>query len=407
MKDWAAIAEKFPNVRTRRTAAGPGQYPDADFQAMVMASTPDPVSEAIECFRVQLDADPFPFALANNPPRQTAVFAALEEYFGISPRLAAYTFSTTMALVEFYVGLRITHGDEILTSRNEHFTTTDTLAQRARRDGTEWRQIDLYGDSRDFTDDEVITNLTAAIRPRTRALGLTWVYSSDGVKLPLAKIADLVKEENRQRPRHADKLLLIVDGVHGFGVENANFADLGCDLFAAGTHKWVFGPRGTAIIAGTEDAWAELVPLAPTSTPSEIGPGRVHAAAGLRAYEHFWALEAAFKFLLKIGKREIHERVHHLARRLKDGLEHLPHITLRTPLADDQSSGIVCFDVASLTPDQVLERLQKDHGIRGTESSFDATAGRTHARLSVSILNSESDIDRALSALDAMSAITT
>lgn len=404
MTDWAAIAELFPNVRARRAAARPGERPDIDFQAMVMASTPDPVSHAVEDFRAKLDADPFPFALANNPTLQGAVFESLEKYLGISPRLAAYTFSTTMGLVEFYLGLRIAPGDEILASRNEHFTTLDTLALRTRRDGTRWRQVDLYRDSFSFTEDEVANNLAAAIRPTTRALALTWVYSSDGVKLPVARIAEVVSEENRQRPRHADKLLLVIDGVHGFGVENAGFADLGCDLFAAGTHKWVFGPRGTAIIAGTEDAWTEIVPLAPTSTPTEIGPGRVHAAAGLRTFEHFWALEAAFTFLLKIGKREIHDRVHRLARRLKDGLRTLGHVTLRTPLADDQSSGIVCFDVEGLTPDQVLEALKKEHGIRGTESSFDAAAGRTHARLSVSILNSDADIDEAVSALEAIRA---
>jgi selenocysteine lyase/cysteine desulfurase len=44
----------------------------------------------------------------------------------------------------------------------------------------------------------------------------------------------------------------------------------------------------------------------------------------------------------------------------------------------------------------VLDRLETRHKITATESSWDATAGRTHVRLSVSILNTDDDIDRAL-----------
>lgn len=403
MTDWAEIANQFPAVRERLRRAKAPARPVIDFQAMVMASTPDTVTAQTEQFRLALDLDPLAFAQANNPARQTAVFEALEDYFGVPPALASYTFSTTMALAQFFGGLRVAPGQEILASRNEHFATVDTLKLRARRDGTVWRQFDFFRDSREWTDDEVIENLKTAIRPSTRALALTWVYSSDGVKLPLKTIAKIVAEENRQRPPHGDKLLMIVDGVHGFGVENANFEDLGCDLFAAGTHKWIFGPRGTAIMAGNEKAWAELIPLAPTSTPSQVGSGRVHTASGIRAYEYFWALEAAFRFLLHIGKKDIHDRVHGFARRLKQGLVSIPGTTLRTPMSDQQSSGIVCFDVDGLTPDQVLDVLAKKHAIRGTESSWDATAGRTHVRLSVSILNEDADIDDVLTAINDLS----
>ena len=47
-----------------------------------------------------------------------------------------------------------------------------------------------------------------------------------------------------------ERVLLCVDGVHGFGVEETSPAELGCDLFAAGCHKWLFGPRGTGLLWG-------------------------------------------------------------------------------------------------------------------------------------------------------------
>jgi selenocysteine lyase/cysteine desulfurase len=57
------------------------------------------------------------------------------------------------------------------------------------------------------------------------------------------------------RPRPEDRVFLCVDGVHGFGVEAATPAALGCDSLVAGCHKWLFGPRGTGLIWGRSDAW--------------------------------------------------------------------------------------------------------------------------------------------------------
>ncbi|PWQ88693.1 aminotransferase, partial [Enterococcus faecium] len=83
--------------------------------------------------------------------------------------------------------------------------------------------------------------------PQTRVLGMTWVHSGSGVKLPVGQIGALVHEANRNRDEN-DRILYVIDGVHGFGVEDMRFADLQCDYFIAGTHKWMFGPRGTGII---------------------------------------------------------------------------------------------------------------------------------------------------------------
>lgn len=61
--------------------------------------------------------------------------------------------------------------------------------------------------------------------------------------MPVRRIADALAEINAGRSE-ADRVLLVVDGVHGFGVEDETVAQMGCDFFVAGTHKWIFGPRG-------------------------------------------------------------------------------------------------------------------------------------------------------------------
>ena len=74
---------------------------------------------------------------------------------------------------------------------------------------------------------------------------MTWVHSGSGVKLPIGQIGELVRRHNRDRDEQ-DRIVYVVDGVHGFGVEDAQFSDFNCDYFIAGTHKWMFGPGAPA-----------------------------------------------------------------------------------------------------------------------------------------------------------------
>src|SRR3546814_14835530 len=43
-----------------------------------------------------------------------------------------------------------------------------------------------------------------------------------------------------------------------------SLASLGADCLMSGCHKWLYGPRGTGIIAGRSDAWARLDPMIPS-----------------------------------------------------------------------------------------------------------------------------------------------
>ena len=175
-----------------------------------------------------------------------------------------------------------------------------------------------------------------AITPSTRVLALTWVHSSTGLKLPLRAITQAVGELNAGRDEGA-RVLVCVDGVHGFGIEDVVLADLGCDFFMAGCHKWLFGPRGTGIVAGTQRAWASLLPTIPSfidsgnwrawssgidpegpTTASRMSPG------GYKAFEHLWALPKAFEFHQRIGKARVAERTHELGAQLKAGLRAIP-----------------------------------------------------------------------------------
>jgi selenocysteine lyase/cysteine desulfurase len=184
-----------------------------------------------------------------------------------------------------------------------------------------------------------------------------------------------------------------VDGVHALGVEDASPADLGCDFLAAGTHKWLFGPRGTGIWWGRADAWGQVDPaIPPFGTHTE--PGSLHTPGGFHSFEHRWAVEEAFRMHLAIGRARVRERLHALNRRIREGLSAMPHVHLHTPLPDDLAAGIACFEVNGLAPGQVVARLA-EKGIVASASPYIPS----YARLAAGLFNTEDEIDRALKAV--------
>ena len=87
-------------------------------------------------------------------------------------------------------------------------------------------------------------------------VAVTWVHSGTGVKLPVAKLASAL-----------DGPLLVVDGVHALGVEPEPVGF--CDVFVAGTHKWLGGPRGTGVIWARD--WDVLSPVIPSFANAPYG----------------------------------------------------------------------------------------------------------------------------------------
>jgi len=218
----------------------------------------------------------------------------------------------------------------------------------------------------------------------------------------------VVEEANRGRDA-ADRVLLIVDGVHGLAAVEGRPAELGCDFFCAGTHKWILAPRGTGILYGRPEAWARLRPLFPTfsnlaafeSWMNDSAPpvmsGTVATPGGFTAYEHQWAMAAAFRFQQAIGPARAAARIRELNQQVRAGLAAMPRVTLHTPRDPEVSAGIVCFEVAGLSPDDVVKRLLERKVVAST-----SPYKTTYARLSASLVNDPAEVDAALRAVRAI-----
>ncbi|MEV0622167.1 aminotransferase class V-fold PLP-dependent enzyme [Nonomuraea sp. NPDC050404] len=391
--DWTSVRAQF--------ALDPAY---AQFAAFVLAPAPAPVREAIRAHRDGLDADPEYTPAGGGSPDQT-VREAAARYLGAEPGAIALTDSTTMGLGLLYSGLVLRPGQDVLTTEHDFLATHEGLRLLAARTGAKVRRVRLYDDPAGASADRMVAAVKEGLGPRTRVVALTWVHSSTGVRVPIRAIADVLAEANRGRAEH-DRALLCVDGVHGFGAMADGVADLGCDFLASGTHKWLFGPRGTGIVWGR--AWDAVAPIVPSFSQAAFaawhnggtpGPNTAELVTpgGYKAFEHRWAMPQAFAFMSAIGKDRVRGRTQELATRLKDGLAGMPHVRLATPRSPELSAGLVCCSVAGMQPAEAVGRL---HGQKVVTSV--TPYNPSLLRFGTSIVTNPEQVDQAIKAVEGL-----
>lgn len=405
--DWAAVRAQFNLARDW-----------LHFSQFYIVSHPKPVREAIERFRGMLDSHPFTTVEhgmgfdsflgdeTQQDPYPVRVQRAAAAYIGGKPEEVALTDSTTQGLALIYQGLTLKPGDEVLCTTHDHYVHHEAIRLAVEKAGASSRRVPLYDDPAKASADEMVHRLKRAIGPYTRVVGLTWVHSSSGVRIPARKLAEAVAEANAGRGRH-EQILVVLDAVHGFGNQEEQLAHLGVDFAAAGTHKWIFAPRGTGILWVPEKNWGTIRPTIPTfydiepfsawaderppSAPtsiSRISPG------GFKAYEHQWAMTEAFEFHQRIGRKRIADRMAALNTQCKEGLARIPKVKLLTPMDPALSAGLIAFEVEGQSASETVHKL---HAKKVVASSSPYKISK--ARLAPSLVNDEREVEAALRAV--------
>jgi selenocysteine lyase/cysteine desulfurase len=380
------------------------------FASFFIASHPAPVRDAIEGYRRAIDGNPFHvvehglFAEARHNV-QMKVQAEVADYLGARPQDVCLTGNTTTGLALVYHGLPLQAGDEVLCTTHDHYSHHESIRLAIQRSGATMRMVPLFTDAATASTESMVDALLKGIGPRTRVVGLTWVHSSSGMRLPIRELAAAL------RARPGPPVLLVVDGVHGLGSTDERVAALGCDYFCAGTHKWMFAPRGTGLVWANADNWARLRPVVPSFSDldqyqawerqaplaSPTNADRM-APGGFHAFEHQWATAAAFAMHRQMGRARVAGRIRELNDQCKAGLAANPRVTLHTPMSPDLSAGLVAFEVAGVSPADVVRQLLARNIVAST-----SPYAVTYARLAPSLVNTPGEVERAVRAVGEIS----
>lgn len=134
-------------------------------------------------------------------------------------------------------------------------------------------------------------------------------------------------------------------------------------------------------------------------TPQQMPPAALSTPGGFHSFEHRWALDEAFKFHQAIGKSRVAARIHSLNTMAKTAMRGMPKVRVHTPISEQLSAGIIAFEIAGLSPRQVVGRLHQQRIMASVTPGF---YNPSLARIAPSLLTLEEDVEQTLRAIAAL-----
>ncbi len=227
----------------------------------------------------------------------------LAEFVGCSREEIALLRNATEANSYIANGLDLKSGDEVLMTDQEHPGGEHPWNLKAKRYGIVVKKVTLPRPVKDAS--EVLNLFEGAITPRTRVMFFSHITTFSGVVLPAKELCGLARSKG---------ILSAIDGAHVPGMMRLNIRELGCDMYSASPHKWLFAPKGSGFLYVRDEVidrvWNTIVtegwdePKLRTERLQRIGSSNVPS---------LWGLGASIKLANDIGMERIEKRHRALA----------------------------------------------------------------------------------------------
>lgn len=318
---------------------------------------------------------------------EPALRARIGKLLGCAREEVALTQNATVGMSYVAQGLRLTRGDRVVMTDQEHPGGRAAYDLRRKRDGIQIFEVALGPLRNDPT--RMVAAFRDAVTPDTKVLALPQVSSALGLCLPVQKIVAAA----RQR---APGVFVVVDGAQALGQIPVDVANLDCDAYFASAHKWLLGPKGTGVLfvgkRRERQVWTTIASRV-WDFADDIGRRFTHVGTGNQSLHR--GLDAALDFLERIGLPAIHARIKTLGDRLRAGLQKIDGVTILGSTHAELSAGITAFAVRGFrSEDAVRHLLTRDRILTRV-----VTGG---IRQSLHVYNGLADVDRTLARVTAM-----
>ena len=211
---------------------------------------PEQVLEVQRAWRDRLESEPVQFLSGELPGLLAEAREAVGRFLGADPEGLAFVPNATTGVNTVLQSLRFEPGDELLTDDHEYNATINAMRAVAARDGA--RVVVAPIPFPIARPDEALAAILDAVTERTRLLLVSHVTSPTALILP---VAELIAEMDR---RGIDTL---VDGAHAPGMVPVDVDALGAAYWTGNGHKWLCGPKGTAVLWVREDRRERIHPV--------------------------------------------------------------------------------------------------------------------------------------------------
>lgn len=198
---------------------------------------PAPVLERQRELADELEAGPVAFLEATFEDRLDAARRAVADFLVADPEDIVFVPNATTGVSAVLRSLHFEPGDQLLTIDHEYNATLNALAEVARTSGAEVVIVRLPLEIE--SGGQVLEAILEAVTPRTRLALVSHITSPTATILPIEEIV---------RELDARGIDTLVDGAHAPGQVPVDLRRLGAAYWTGNGHKWLCGPKGSAVL---------------------------------------------------------------------------------------------------------------------------------------------------------------
>ncbi len=350
-------------------------------------ATPKAVLQRFIELTEQIDRNPMIFYLEDYPAMINESRKAISSFLNVNPDNLAFVDNATTGVnsVLFSLLKELNSESEILTASHYYPAVKNTLNYISTLTGCKIIVADLpdYVES----DEQIKMIILSEITAKTKLLVIDHIKSISGIIIPIKEIIQHCKTKG---------ILTLIDGAHAPGSVSLDLSELNADWYTGNLHKWLFAPKGTAILFSSE---TQKIPIHPTVISNDFGNGftKEFDWVGTRNFCSWLTAPECLKFYKENFSYNYCRRLSLFARNLiieELGLEPMSHENLTGLMQSfwlPLSVGNTIEDVIALR-----KKLINKYNIEVFMNPF---KDRLVLRISSQIYNSEEDYSALLNAL--------
>jgi isopenicillin-N epimerase len=336
---------------------------------------PVPVFEEYQRLQRELETGPTDFFTrkvakwfwgeAERPGRMLEARASLAAYLGVRTEDLVFVPNATSGLNAVIRSLRLEPGDEVVTTAHEYGAITMT-----------W---EFAGATLVVCEPEEIVE---RIGPRTRAVSISHVTSPTTLVFPVEEICATAR---------AAGVLAIVDGAHAPGQLPLDVESVGADVYAGNCHKWLCAPKGAGFlwVRPEHQEWVEPLVVS-WGWRDDADFAERHGWPGTRDPAAYLAVPKAI---------EVHAKFDAARQRALADLAESRLGELGFPRLPGEPAPFM--RAVELPPGdrELWHRLYTEHRVEAPVYEWE---GRRFLRVSIGPYNDEEDVERLVTALEAL-----
>jgi isopenicillin-N epimerase len=337
---------------------------------------PKVVLEAQDAFRLRMEREPVAFLVDELPALLRGAAASIGEFCGVPGDGVVFVDNATAGANAVLASLRLVPGDEILCSDHGYNAVKQTALHKCR-EGCRLVQAKIPFPIHDPS--EVVAAFEAAMSAHTRLVIVDHITSFSGLILPVEEIIALCRRWD---------VPVLVDGAHVPGQLDVDIVALNPDFYVGNAHKWLFAPKGCALLYAAP-RWRDI--LHPTVISHGYGGGWLAEFdwTGTKDPSPWLALDAAIAFVDSFGRERL--RAHNNAL-CAEAAEHLAgrwDVPIPSPAGMRAAMCTLSLPFPTAGTQAEVDRIRRTlvdkHGI---EVPLMAWGGRTWLRISAQAYNS-------------------